>query len=484
MATFNDIDTFDKLRDAVNSSRSNSEADTINITGDIFLTSLLPPIEEDVALTINGGNFSVDGGNLSHLFSIKSGTINFDSLTFANGLAQSSNIDIGGGQFAMGNALFIYDDFDGIVSITNSTFTNNQVVGDSDNQDNGNNGGGDSTGAGGSISIVSEGIIVTNPAPLTDPSLLAGQLTPVAAAKVLEVTSLGAANLIRSVIKQGNLNLSDFPSLSGATNTLKLWLEQVGINSVSDLRIFSTDALGNNRTQIDSFSLLKGSQLPAAYTPEFTLNSSNIADGQFLQFELGQNGVSRIATATLGSNGRVELDFGNGTRLLAALADQTPTTNLLRDDAATIDLTGLAGPLSVEFTVYREAAFNNTVGLYRTDNASGGITDPLTGTLINPGEAGYKAVALARQLDLRLTGQNGKVNSFSADVAGGGYLGTFLIVNGADPAASEVFFSHMGANSDGSDHAKMLGNNTFGFEDLAGLGDRDFNDVVVKFAVV
>lgn len=293
-----------------------------------------------------------------------------------------------------------------------------------------------------------------------DNTLPTGQLTPVAEGKVLEINSLGTAN------------------------TLKLQLEQIGVNSVSDLRIFTTDALGNNRTQIGSFSLLEGGQLPAAYAPEFSLDSSKITGGQFLQFELVQNGLARVAIAKLGDNGQIELDFGDGTRLLAAFANQNPTTNLLRDDAATIDLTGVTDPLSIEFMVYREAAFNNSVGLYRTDDASGGIADPLTGTMVKPGEAGYKEAALARQLDVRLTGQNGQVSSFSTDVLGGGFLGMFLVVNGTDPLANEVYFSHMGANTDGNDHAKVLGNNTFGFEDLAGLGDRDFNDVVVKFAVV
>jgi hypothetical protein len=35
-------------------------------------------------------------------------------------------------------------------------------------------------------------------------------------------------------------------------------------------------------------------------------------------------------------------------------------------------------------------------------------------------------------------------------------------------------------NSDKTDHIRLLGDNTFGFEDLAGGGDKDFNDVIVK----
>ncbi|MDJ0693755.1 MAG: DUF4114 domain-containing protein [Mastigocoleus sp. MO_167.B18] len=38
----------------------------------------------------------------------------------------------------------------------------------------------------------------------------------------------------------------------------------------------------------------------------------------------------------------------------------------------------------------------------------------------------------------------------------------------------------MGANSDGADHIHLLGDNTFGFEDLRGGGDESFDDLVVK----
>ncbi len=273
----------------------------------------------------------------------------------------------------------------------------------------------------------------------------------------------------------------------GTADTIKLQLQQAGIDSVSELVIYSTDAFGNNRTQIGSFSLIKDGQLPTSYAPEFTLENSNIAEGTFLQFELVQNGVTRIATISSASDGQVALDFDSGTRLLAAFDSYSSTTNLLRDDATTIDLTGLpasmSGSTTLEFVVYREAAFDNMVGLYSTDNANGGIEDPL-GNMIMPGTAGYKEAALARQLDVRLMGQNGRtVSNFSANVTGIDFLGTFLVVDGTDPAAGEVFFSQMGANPDSNDHVKMLGNNTFGFEDLAGLGDRDFNDVVVKFGV-
>ena len=79
---------------------------------------------------------------------------------------------------------------------------------------------------------------------------------------------------------------------------------------------------------------------------------------------------------------------------------------------------------------------------------------------------------------------NGQEQTVSGTVDGGVFLGVFLVVDGTDPTASEVFFSHTGANTDGEDHVKLLGDNTFGFEDQFGLGDGDFDDVVAKFDFV
>ncbi|MEO1401710.1 MAG: Ig-like domain-containing protein [Cyanobacteria bacterium J06635_1] len=286
-------------------------------------------------------------------------------------------------------------------------------------------------------------------------------LTPVPAVSVLEVTSLGTAD------------------------TVRLEVEAVGVDSVSEILIFSTDVSGASRTQIGRFSLLEGGKLPAAYVPEFTVNNSAIEQGDYLQFELIEKGQTRMATLTSIDDDQVALDFGDGTQLTVSLFDQTSTTNLLVNDASAIDLTGLDGQMvNVEFAVYREAKFDNTLRFYRTDFADGSIvTDPLTGTVLRPGEVGYEQAAIARQLDIEITGQNNQVNTFATTIDGGDYLGMFLIVDGNDPATNEVYFSHAGVNENQTDRAKLLGDNTFGFEDLPNLGDRDFDDIVVEFAI-
>jgi hypothetical protein len=45
---------------------------------------------------------------------------------------------------------------------------------------------------------------------------------------------------------------------------------------------------------------------------------------------------------------------------------------------------------------------------------------------------------------------------------------------------SNVYTAYSQGNADKADHIRLLADNTFGFEDLVGGGDRDFNDVIVK----
>lgn len=268
-------------------------------------------------------------------------------------------------------------------------------------------------------------------------------------------------------------------------NTITLQLDQVGSSDISELIIFSTDdARGTNRKQIASFSILEGEKLTDDYSPSFSVDRDEIAVGKFLQFELTENGKTRSAAPTFLPNNKVSLDFGEGTILSFQPTRSSNKTNLLLDDAATIDLSGQGRNVEVSFNVYREAGYDNTVGFYETDTADGTIViDPILGIRVSPGEAGYKEAALARRLETQLTGENGRVTTFSADMAGGGFLGTFLIVDGSDFGSDDIYFSHGAVNSNGDDHVKMLGNNTFGFEDLAGLGDQDYNDIVVAFDV-
>lgn len=64
-----------------------------------------------------------------------------------------------------------------------------------------------------------------------------------------------------------------------------------------------------------------------------------------------------------------------------------------------IDLRDVTGKVSAEFTLNREAAFNNIIGFYKVSNEQGGIDVDTNGTIdIRPGDAGYTQAALQRRI--------------------------------------------------------------------------------------
>jgi 3-phytase len=157
-----------------------------------------------------------------------------------------------------------------------------------------------------------------------------------------------------------------------------------------------------------------------------------------------------------------------------------------------IDFRGIAGTVKADFSVYREAAFNNEVYFYQVDNPQGTIGN-LSATAAN--RANYLQAAINNLITDVNSGEaikfavsnQGKFTD-SALIAGGSILAPMIIVNGTlsqlldnntgnDP---QVYFPYLGLNN-GVDHIRLLGDNTFGFEDLPGGGDADYNDVMIKF---
>jgi uncharacterized repeat protein (TIGR01451 family) len=145
--------------------------------------------------------------------------------------------------------------------------------------------------------------------------------------------------------------------------------------------------------------------------------------------------------------------------------------------------------VQANFVVNREAAFNNFVGFYKISDSQGTIIDPLTGVSLKPGDTGYTEAAIKNRvagIDLQTTNQS--TATINGAFQGGSIFAPFIVVNGSvnqlldadksnDPA---VYFAYLGANSDGVDHIRLLGNNTFGFEDLPSGGDFDYNDIIIK----
>ncbi|MEH2090867.1 beta-propeller fold lactonase family protein [Nostoc sp.] len=155
-----------------------------------------------------------------------------------------------------------------------------------------------------------------------------------------------------------------------------------------------------------------------------------------------------------------------------------------------IDLRGVGQSVKADFKVYREAALNNFVGFYQVADENGGIDTNSDGKAdILVGQAGYAEAAVRGRVtgvDLTVSNQGSatSTSTFGTD----SLFAPFIIINGKadkfldnnannDP---KIYFSFLGANSDKVDHIRLLGNNTFGFEDLANGGDKDYNDMIVQ----
>ncbi|NJO63277.1 MAG: DUF4114 domain-containing protein [Richelia sp. RM2_1_2] len=166
-------------------------------------------------------------------------------------------------------------------------------------------------------------------------------------------------------------------------------------------------------------------------------------------------------------------------------------TNLQKsNNIELVDLTNQIGTIKTNVRVTRDADYDNIIGFYVVNDINGGIK--INDEIINPGDTRYKQAALQNRitsLDLLQT-QDSIPSNFNGTLNGGSIFAPFIIVDGTFNDALnnkvEVYFAYQGANSDNFDHIRLLGDNTFGFEDLPNGGDRgsiaepDYNDLIIK----
>jgi uncharacterized repeat protein (TIGR01451 family) len=169
-------------------------------------------------------------------------------------------------------------------------------------------------------------------------------------------------------------------------------------------------------------------------------------------------------------------------------------TNLQgKQQGEVLDLRGITNNVKANFTVNREAAFNNFVGFYKVADENGGIDVDGNGTVdFRPGDSGYAQAAIKNRvtgIDLRVNNQ-GTGTFTDKTLTGGSIFAPFILTDGRtvdqvlNGQVDQAYFAYLGANSDKVDHIRLLGNNVFGFEDLAGGGDKDYNDIIVKVNLI
>jgi hypothetical protein len=184
-------------------------------------------------------------------------------------------------------------------------------------------------------------------------------------------------------------------------------------------------------------------------------------------------------------------DFNDIVLEVKTVSQSASAGSALQGQSEVLDLRSLTGQVSTSFIVNREAAFDNFVGFYRVVDQNGGIDTNGDGTVdILPGGTGYAQAAVNNHITgIDLSVKNQQTATLSGQFVGGSIFAPFLIANASlnevvnGQKLDEVYFAYLGGNSDQADHIRLLGNNTFGFEDLRGGGDKDFNDLIVRVTI-
>ena len=133
-----------------------------------------------------------------------------------------------------------------------------------------------------------------------------------------------------------------------------------------------------------------------------------------------------------------------------------------------INLIG-AEDMTLDVSAEDNAGFVNIGGFYKAIDNEGTVIDPVSNEEIAVGEEGYETAALANSVV-----ELGDSESASVDLDGDFVYVPYLLANGV-----RFFSSFAEANADGIDHVQTADEDAFGFEDLLGGGDRDFNDFVL-----
>jgi Domain of unknown function (DUF4114) len=282
------------------------------------------------------------------------------------------------------------------------------------------------------ITIDSITNIALSPSPLV--SLLTS--TDPKVADVVPVPAVTIDSIVESII------LAPSDLVASAVNTTILPIDSIGLLGITDL------------------SLIADSTAPAVLvTPPVLVTAPNVLD------------VVNLDSVEIGSKSQ-------------GLA-QGHTFDLS-------DYTGKA--LKADITTTSSADYTNSIGFYVVEDAIGTIK-LADGSTLKPGDVNYAVEAIKNALTNSL--QTAQADTkLGQDLVGGRIYAPVVIAQGSltdfvskNPSNSggandiHAYFNYIGANSDNTDHFKLLGNNTFGVEDMYSGGDLDFNDLVVNMNI-
>ncbi len=147
---------------------------------------------------------------------------------------------------------------------------------------------------------------------------------------------------------------------------------------------------------------------------------------------------------------------------------------------------------TVNLTIARSTANENTIGIYQVDDLTGSIV--MGDRTIMPQDPDYDKVAVESAQSSGLifqTPENMSIDNYTLALPTASNFGFFLLVNSSveeylsqsEESSIHSFFSYGSANPDNRQHFTSLGNNIYGFEDTFG-GDYDFNDILLQLSFI
>ena len=160
-----------------------------------------------------------------------------------------------------------------------------------------------------------------------------------------------------------------------------------------------------------------------------------------------------------------------------------------REDLDPIDLIDTTafdadGTVTVSGSLSRSGLDDTTLRFYTVTGEDGGVLDPISGVTLRPGDAGYAAAARSSSNLLSSSGStlqsaDQAIDSFSFEAEVGKLYAPLFTNN----TMQEEYFAFAAANRDGFQHFNGIGANGWGVEDLFGLGDADYDDMLVRFTI-
>ncbi|BAY22229.1 hypothetical protein NIES2100_19920 [Calothrix sp. NIES-2100] len=283
----------------------------------------------------------------------------------------------------------------------------------------------------------------------------------------------GAAGYAQAALDRAKVIFSAIANLPNGFNTNNL-THLLEFNSGENLR----------------FYLIRNSTTDAVRAGVTPLTDILFSDP--LKQKITDLGSDQFSLAWKDKDGNSTTDFKDLVVKIQSTNDALPLgTNLQgKPQGEVIDLRDVTNQVKADFVVNREAAFDNFIGFYQVADENGGIDTNSDGKAdIFAGQAGYIEAAIRNRVaGIDLTVNNQGTATYTGTFQPGSIFAPFIIANGRPDALLDsnpnndpaVYFPFLGANTDKKDHIRLLGNNSFGFEDLANGGDNDFNDAIVR----